>query len=161
MNGRRAATLATTVLFLFALTAMSGRPLEGQAAADFSLPTLAGSNLSLTAYQGQEVLLHFWATWCKPCVKEMPEIEAAHRALKEKGLAVIAVNVGEEREAVARFTDTHGFTFPVALDKNWDVASEYNIIGLPVSVFIGRDGRIKEVVQGGSLTRESIAARLN
>lgn len=140
---------------------MSGRPLEGRPAADFSLPALAGQNLRLQAYQGQDVLLHFWASWCKPCVKEMPQIEAAHRALKAKGLAVIAVNVGEERETVARFADAHGFTFPIALDKNWDVASRYRIIGLPVSVFIGRDGRVREIVQGGRLTRENIEARLN
>lgn len=129
-------------------------------APNFTLPDVAGQSASLDDYQGRHLLLHFWATWCKPCVKEMPEIEAAYRQLKAQGFTVLAVNAGDGLDKVRAFIESRGFTFPVLLDKKWQVAEDYDVIGLPVSFFIDPEGKIHSTVQGGSLTKESIVERL-
>jgi len=126
-------------------------------APDFTLPDIKGRTVDLRNFGGQPVLIHFWATWCKPCVKEMPEIEAAYQALKDRGFIVLAINTGDRIDKVRAFVESRHFTFPVLLDKRWEIAERYNIIGLPVSIFIAPDGRIRHEIQGGTLTAAAIA----
>ena len=153
---------AVAVLLLSLLVnGMSGnpQPLTGKAP-DITLKNLSGEIVSLEEYRGKPVLLHFWATWCKPCVKELPEIEAAYRDFHDQGFTVLAVDVGEEHDKVQTFVRRLGLTIPVLLDHSSQAARDYNIIGLPVSFFIDKDGMISEQLSGGTLTRESLAQRL-
>lgn len=145
--------LACVFLSAFSLRAVSGQKL----APDFTLPGIQGKSISLQDYRGRYVLLHFWATWCVPCIKEMPEIEQAYRSLKAEGLTVLAVNAGESKKKVGQYITKRNFTFPVLLDRDWEVAEQYRVIGLPVSIFIGPSGWIHNRVQGGSLTKPRIA----
>ena len=142
---------------------MSGRPpplRPGVEVPGFSLPDPTGRTVGLDSYRGRPVLIHFWASWCKPCRKELPEIEAAYRDLRQQGLEVLAVNAGDDRQTAQAFAERLGLTFPILLDEHWDTATDYGVIGLPITFFVGRDGKVMDVVAGGTLTRASLAGKL-
>ena len=139
-----------------ALGMASRPPVIGSPAPEFQLPDLEGNTTSLSQYRGQVVLLNFWATWCKPCTKEMPAMQAAYDELKDQGLIVLAVNELEDLDRVRGHISEHGHTFPVVLDHDNRVANMYGVVGLPVTVFIDQTGRIREFVKGGLLTTELI-----
>ena len=105
-------------------------PEVGARAPEFTLPTLDGDSMSLASYRGQVVLLNFWATWCPPCIREMPAMERVHRQLRERGFTVLAVNVdrvpgvGEEATANIRtFVNDLDLTFPILLPP-WSPSHE-------------------------------------
>jgi peroxiredoxin len=153
-----------TILFVLLLllsgllTGMGSKPPQVSGPApDFETETPAGEKISLSAYRGKPVLLTFWATWCEPCKKEMPEIQAADEAHKKDGLVVLAVNFGEKAEAAEEFSKKMGLTFPILLDRRANIAERYGVVSLPVTFFIDPGGIIRERVFGGTLTREGIA----
>jgi len=111
-------------------------------APDFSLPTLEGQTVTLSALRGQVVFLNFWATWCPPCREEMPSIERLHRAFKDQGLVVLAVDVDEGAGVVARFVKDFRLSFPVLLDTGSAVTPRYGVVGLPTTILVDRRGRI-------------------
>jgi len=117
----------------------------------FTLPSLQGQSASLDDYKGRVVLLNFWATWCRDCAKEMPEFEKLYQAYKEKGLAVLAIALDKEgRPAVEAFLqDEHlELTYPILLDSEGHVARSYRLSWVPVTLVVGRDGKIVETVLG-------------
>ena len=150
------------ILAVLLLTAMSGIPRinRGDRAPDFSLENLAGHSVRLADYHGKPVLLHFWATWCKPCVKELPEIEAGYKALHDQGFTVLAINVGDDKADVREFVNRLGLTFPVLLDPEWRTAERYNVTGLPISIFVSGQGIVQDKVTGGTLTTDKIRQRI-
>ena len=111
-------------------------------AIEFTLESLAGGEISLSQYRGDLVFLNFWATWCGPCIEEMPSMQALYDAFAHRGLEIIAVNLQEDRETVAEFITEHPYTYPIALDYRGSVASRYSVRGIPTSYFISPDGRI-------------------
>ncbi len=111
-------------------------------AESFALPTLGGPAMSLADYSGRMVLLNFWATWCAPCVLEMPSMQTLYHTFRDQGLEVVAVNVQEDRETVAAFVEEHGFSFSVLLDGNGRTTSNYAVRGLPTSYLIDRKGNL-------------------
>ncbi|MGH7254583.1 MAG: peroxiredoxin family protein [Nitrospirales bacterium] len=131
-------------------------PVQGMPAPDFTLQTLRGENRSLSDYEGKIVLLNFWATWCKPCTKEMPAMEAAYQTLRDQDFVVLAVNELEDEDKVRKHVEQHGHTFPVLLDRDNRVANQYGVYGLPVTVFIDETGRVRDYIKGGLLTEEKI-----
>jgi peroxiredoxin len=131
-------------------------PQVGGPAPSFQAETLEGKTVSLDDYRGKVLLLTFWATWCEPCKKEMPEIQAAYEKHKEEGLAVVAVNFGEKKEPAEAFFEKTGLTFPSLLDRRANIAERFGVISLPVTFFIDQDGIIRERVVGGTLTAEGI-----
>ncbi|ALA58042.1 peroxiredoxin family protein [Nitrospira moscoviensis] len=131
-------------------------PVVGSPAADFSLPDLEGRVQSLTQYRGKIVLLNFWATWCKPCITEMPAMQAGYDKLRDKGFVVLAINELEDEEKVKEHIRSYGHTFPVLMDRDNRVANKYGVFGLPVSVFIDVNGRVQEYIKGGLLTERKI-----
>jgi peroxiredoxin len=132
-------------------------PQIGGPAPSFEAETLEGKAVSLDDYRGKVVLLTFWATWCEPCKKEMPEIQAAYEKHKEEGLAVVAVNFGERKEPAQAFFEKTSLTFPSLLDRRANIAERFGVISLPVTFFIDQDGIIRERVVGGTLTVEEIS----
>lgn len=135
-------------------------PAAGMPAADFTLPDLDGRQQTLSQYRGKIVLLNFWATWCKPCTKEMPAMQAAYDRWGDKGFVVLAVNELEDEEKVREHIRAYQHTFPVLMDRDNRVANLYGVYGLPVSVFIDEAGRVQSVVKGGLLTEQTIEAEL-
>lgn len=144
-------------LALSFLTGMAERPpLVGGPAPDFQLEQLKGPSSKISDYRGKVILLNFWAIWCTPCKKEMPEIQAAYEALKDEGFVVLALNFGEKAEKAEKLVKEMGLSFPILLDRDVEVAERYRVVSLPVSFFIDTKGIIKEQVFGGSLTLDQI-----
>ena len=127
---------------------------EGEPAPEFLLPRLDGGDLRLSDYRGQPVVLNFWATWCAPCRKEIPQLVAAHEQFAEQGLAVVAVNLQEGGSIVQRFADDFGMDFPIAIDTSGAVADDYRLLGLPTTYFIDREGVIRSVFFGPFVREE-------
>jgi len=129
----------------------SGKPLLGKSvpAPDFTFPGLDGKKVSLADYKGKVVLLNIWATWCAPCVAEMPSMEKLYQELKDEDFVLLAVSVDETgTEAVAPFMKKHKLGFPVLLDTVGDIKSLYQVTGIPESFIIGKDGIIIEKIIG-------------
>jgi peroxiredoxin len=108
---------------------------------DFTLTGLDGKQYSLSALRGKVVLLNFWATWCPPCRKEMPDMEKLYQRLQAKGFVVLAIS-DEERDTVAGFEEKQKYTFPILLDPDRKVNTEFNVEGIPKSFLFDRDGKL-------------------
>ena len=118
---------------------------EGNKAIDFTLKNLDGKEISLSDYKGKKVLLNFWATWCKPCKKEMPDMEKLHQ--DNPDIVVLAVNIDSENN-VEEFINNLKLTFPTVLDVEGDVNKTYKVVSIPTSFFINENGVIKEKIVG-------------
>ncbi len=154
--------LTATLLFLgvgipMAWGMASRPPLIGSSAPSFQLSSLAGPTQSLEQYRGKVVLLNFWATWCQPCTKEMPAMQAAYDAFGDQGFVVLAINELEDIPKVREHIAEHQHTFEVLLDPDNHVANQYGVVGLPVTIFIDKTGHVRKIVKGGLLTEQSIA----
>ena len=108
---------------------------------DFTLTGLDGKQYSLSALRGKVVLLNFWATWCPPCRKEMPDMEKLYQRLQAKGFVVLAIS-DEERDTVAGFEEKQKYTFPILLDPDRKVNTAFNVEGIPKSFLFDRDGKL-------------------
>ncbi len=117
-------------------------PGDHPVAPDFSLTDLNGSKLQLSAYRGKVVLLDFWATWCDPCRDEIPRFVQLQNELGPQGLQIIGVSMDDEAGPVKDFYRQFNMNYPVAMGDA-KLGDEYGgILGVPVSLVIGRDGRI-------------------
>jgi len=87
------------------------------------------------------VLLNFWATWCPPCRREMPDMEKLYQRFAAKGLVVLAVS-DEERDTVTGFLQKQNYTFPVLLDPDRKVHTAFNVEGIPKSFLFDRAGKL-------------------
>lgn len=161
----RVKIISLAVMILAAIltaTGCSGGSVTGQALAeggiapDFTLQSLGGKEVSLADFRGKPVVLNFWATWCGPCRQEMPFLQEVSEDLEwtERGLVVLAVNLGEAAAAVREFTDGNGLTFTVLLDSNHEVGTQYNTRYIPTTYFIDKDGIIRNI-KIGAFSRKS------
>jgi peroxiredoxin len=117
-------------------------------APEFSLATPEGKTTTLTQLQGRVVFLNFWATWCPPCRVEMPAMERLHKEFKDRGLAMVAVDIGESSKQVARFMKEFRLSFSALLDVDSAVSSRYRVQGIPTTFLIDRGGRVVGVARG-------------
>ena len=126
------------------LSALGFQELSGnKEAPDFTLLGLDGRKVSLQDYKGKIVLLHFWATWCKPCIEEFPTIERIHKEYKDKGLVILAISIDKGgREPVKSFIDKTGVSFPILLATDGNIKGAYWTWGTPTSFLIDRKGKI-------------------
>jgi peroxiredoxin len=131
----------------------------GQEAPDFELTDASGRKWSLRSLRGRPVLLNFWATWCGPCRNEMPAIQNAYDTYKAEGFEVWGVNVAETPDQVQAYMKQLGLNFDMVLDSDSKVSHQYHVFGLPTSVFLGRDGVIREVIVG-EMAENSLDANL-
>ena len=98
------------------------------------------SKLKLSDYAGQVVLVNFWASWCYPCLVEMPEFQKIHDRFKDKGFAVLAVAVFDKLPDAKGFQDEYKFTFPVLFDDQEQAKTAFAIEVVPQTFLVGRDG---------------------
>jgi peroxiredoxin len=132
----------------------------GQPAPNFQLKNLDGESVSLKDLKGNPVLLNFWATWCKPCVHEMPYLQEIYDEWSSKGLILLAINIGDGPSAVEGFLQDHDLALPVLLDIEGTLAQKYNIVGIPTTFFLDTDGVIQEKIIGAFPNKAEIEKRL-
>jgi peroxiredoxin len=144
----------------FALFAWTGRtrfaPLDlGSRAPRYAAATMAGDSLHLDDLRGHVVLVNIWATWCPPCVREMPALQRLFEKYRERGLRVVAVNVdnamfGADPVALVRaFVSQNRLTFDVVLDPENRIEAVFQVPALPMTFVIDERGRIRQKVLGG------------
>ena len=137
-------------------------PQVGFLAPVFSLTDLHGQTVSLSDYQGRVVLLNFWASWCPPCRAEMPAIQQVYVNYRNRGLIVLSINASYQDVPAKMKTFLGSFTtsFPILLDERGAVNRLYAISSLPTTFFIGRDGKVHDLVIGGPMTIAGLSARI-
>jgi peroxiredoxin len=124
------------------------RPSRSKLAEDFALPTPDGGTFRLGEHRGKVVMVNFWATWCPPCLEEMPAMERLYRQHRERGFVLVAVSVDADPKKVSPFVVQHRLTFPVGLDPKMDLANAYAVRALPSSFFVGPDGNLAALAIG-------------
>lgn len=107
---------------------------------DFTMMALDGETYTLSEMRGQWVLVNFWATWCVPCVEEMPVLQSIHERYDD--LTVLGINQRETSDAVRDFAEANGIRFPLLLDPPDSVLLDYQVMGLPQTVIVDPDGEI-------------------
>ncbi len=122
-------------------------PRESQPAPNFSF-TLDGQTTELAALRGRVVVLNFWATWCPPCVDEMPSLQRLHESLSDEGLVVLGISVDESRAAYESFLRTHGITFPNHHDPEKRISTLYGTFMYPETYIISKNGLLVRKVIG-------------
>ncbi len=114
----------------------------GDRAPTFRLVDEQGLGVGLDDYAGKMVLLNFWATWCPPCVHEMPSLNEVYERFRADGFVVLAISVDEDGEQYSGFLRNAGVTFPTARDPERGVSTRYGTIKYPESYLISRDGTV-------------------
>jgi len=122
----------------------------GELAPAFTLPQSPSGKLSLAEFQGQVVVLNFWATWCPPCVEETPSLEQFASEMKSDGVTVIGVSVDQDGQALGQFVKNYHLTYPVARDPNAALAHRYGTFKFPETYIISRDGHVAEKIIGAT-----------
>lgn len=141
------ALLSLIILTVPAAAQQEKEPLlkPGMQAPAFTLPDTAGKEVSLSQFRGRYVLIDFWASWCRDCRKENPELVALAKEYKGKNLAVIGVSLDKEREKWLACIEKDGLSWTQLSDlKGWDSAAAklYDIHWIPTTVLVGPDGKI-------------------
>jgi len=121
----------------------------GRPAPDFTASDMNGRTIRLADYRGKVVILNIWATWCPPCVDEMPSLEKLYRELKDQNFALLAVSIDSDGiAAVAPFMTRHGLTFPALIDSQAAIQTSYEITGVPETFIIDKKGILVRKVIG-------------
>lgn len=137
-------------------------PRAGFVAPDFTLSTLDGESVTLSALQGRPVVVNLWASWCGPCRAEMPALQRVYETYRETGLVILAVNATNQDNVTAAqaFVTENGLTFPILLDSDGGASRLYELRALPSTYFIRPDGIIEEVVIGGPMAEALLRTRV-
>lgn len=112
------------------------------AASDIILNDLKGSPVNLSSPENKPAILFFWTTWCPSCRKEIKTLNQNYAQMKEEGITLFAVNIGESDYSVQRFFKDYALNFRVLLDRDGRAADNYDVIGVPTYIFLNKTGRV-------------------
>ncbi len=133
------------ISFADQLTSLSNK----QPAPDFKLIDMDEKIHRLSDYKGQPVIVNFWATWCPPCREELPSMNLGWKKIKNQGIIMLAINVGEDEDTIFTFTGDYPIDFTVLLDQTGEVTDQWPMKGLPTTFIIDTQGRIVYRAIGG------------
>lgn len=134
------------MLVLLATTLSAG---TAQAPApDFTLKSISGENIRLSELRGEVVLINFWASWCGPCRQEMPILSELHDKYKAMGFTVLAVNVEENTSDARKLLKDMPVSFPVLFDSDSTVSKQYDVVAMPSTVLVDRNGNMRHLHKG-------------
>jgi thiol-disulfide isomerase/thioredoxin len=118
-------------------------------AADFTLKDLSGKEVSLSDYKNKIVLLNFWATWCPPCINEMPDLERIYQNYKDKDVQLLGMTVSSKLSQIPKLVKSTGVTYPILVNAD-DVVADYGgFNSIPQTFIIDQDGNIVKQITGG------------
>lgn len=146
MNGCAAQNGAQTLISYPELAAGSQAP-------DFEIARNDGAAFRLSDHEGEVVLLNFWATWCGPCINELPAFERLYEEYGDK-IQILAIDSSDDAETMEKFLEKTDFSFPVACDADQSVSKKYPSEGIPYTVLIGKDGLVAETFTGARSAEE-------
>ncbi len=145
------------ILLLACVTALQAGPAPSPAP-DFALKSDSGENLRLSELRGDVVLINFWASWCGPCRQEMPLLSGLHEQYRDLGFTVLGVNVEENSEAARKLLRDMPVSFPVLFDTDSAVSKQYDVMAMPSTVLVDRDGNMRYLHRGFNPGEEAIYA---
>jgi thiol-disulfide isomerase/thioredoxin len=159
------------VAVMWMLTDRTDLPSVGEVnrpAPQVALPTLTeGETMQLQNYRGKVVLVNFWGTWCEPCKRETPALQAAYEQLRDQGLVVVGINLtddelvqGNTEADIRSFVEQYNVTYPIALDVAGEARKAFQIYPIPTSYFIDAEGNIR-YVRVGEITAQEVTALFN
>ena len=124
----------------------------GPQAPDFSAAGADGQalRLSVITAANRATVVHFWATWCAPCMREIPELDVLYRKLKVQGMTLLAVNVKEAAAAARAFAKDVGASFPVVLDADGTIAEQFQVVPLPATFVLDAQGVVCHKIIGAT-----------
>ena len=118
---------------------------------DFSAVDLDGREVVLSQlWVRNVVVLDFWATWCGPCITEMPKLEELHGEFRDRGVEILAINLGEGPEHIRRFLERNQYTFRVVADQDESIGDRFSVSAIPALVVVGTGGRVEKIQVGSS-----------
>lgn len=118
----------------------------GDSAPAFSIVTDNGRTVSASDFGGKVLVLNFWATWCPPCIQELPSLDAFNRKFAGQGVVVLGISIDKDRKAYQNFLKRTGLSFLTARDPEQTINHEYGTIQVPETYIINRDGKVVEKV---------------
>ncbi|MCO6431096.1 MAG: TlpA family protein disulfide reductase [Deltaproteobacteria bacterium] len=134
----------------------------GKLAPDFTLPCLDGSKRSLSSMKGKYVLVHFWATWCAPCIHELKSLHNLYRYLHHDRFEILAIALDDSWEAISKMQRENNFSFSILFDEAGVTRQSYQVTELPLTVLVSPEGSFVSLLQpqGSALTERLVGPQL-
>jgi cytochrome c biogenesis protein CcmG/thiol:disulfide interchange protein DsbE len=143
------------------VSTMQERVVEpGDRAPDFTITTDRGARLSAASFAGKVLVLHFWASWCGPCVEEMPALNEFTRKVATSGVVVLGISADRNPAAYQKFLKANHVDFETALDSDADISSTYGTFKFPETYIIDRNGKVYEKFPGVGEWSDALVQRV-
>ena len=144
-------TMIRTLKKTICLAAISSLLIAGSAyadinagpAPDFTLKSDSGSNLRLSEFRGEVVMINFWASWCGPCRQEMPLLDQLYTRYNPLGFTILGINVEEDSKLAEKLLEEIPVNFPILFDTENAVSEKYNVVAMPSTIMVDRDGNMR------------------
>ncbi|MDX1538324.1 TlpA disulfide reductase family protein [Arsukibacterium sp.] len=140
--------LLSMLLTVLSLSAHSAKADSQAPAPDFTLKALTGVNLRLAEQRGDIIVLNFWASWCGPCLQEMPALDKLASKYQPLGVQIWGVNVEADSSAAEKYLSKTRVEFPILFDTENNVSESYQVQAMPTTVIINKDGNVHSVHRG-------------
>lgn len=123
-------------------------PVSEQVIANFKFKILDGKQETMLENRGKVILLNFWAVWCHPCKVEMPDIEELKNIMQKEDFRILTVDYGDSSQKVRNYINQHDYTFDVIIDHESTISKTIGITGLPTTLIIDKNGRVRGKIMG-------------